>query len=298
MNSPVVVWLILSGIWGSTWLFIKLGLRDLPPISFAGIRFVTAAAVLAAIVTVRRLSLPRKARDWAFIALTGFLSFTVNYGLLFWGEQHVSSGLAAVLQATIPLFGLVIAHFLLPNEPMRVTKTLGVLLGLVGVSVIFSNDISPETNRALAGSAAIVFGAFAVALSNVLIKSRGGQFDPPVLALGQMFFGLIPLLLIGFIKEGDPRNFHWTPLAIISLLYLAFVGSSVAFILYYWLVRHMEVTNTMLISLVTPVLAVLLGMGTIGERLSWRMGIGGGSILAGLAIIAFRGTKSKDHNGN
>jgi len=99
-----------------------------------------------------------------------------------------------------------------------------------------------------------------------------------------MFFGLIPLLLIGFIKEGDPRNFHWTPLAIISLLYLAFVGSSVAFILYYWLVRHMEVTNTMLISLVTPVLAVLLGMGTIGERLSWRMGVGGGSILAGLAM--------------
>jgi drug/metabolite transporter (DMT)-like permease len=293
VNSPIIVWLILSGIWGSTWLFIKLGLRDLPPISFAGIRFVIAAAVLAAIVTVRRLALPRKARDWAFIALTGFLSFTVNYGLLFWGEQHVSSGLAAVLQATIPLFGLVIAHLLLPTEPMRVTKTVGVLLGLVGVGVIFSNDINAETNRALAGSAAIVLGAFAVALSNVLIKSRGGRFDPPVLALGQMLFGLIPLLVIGFIKEGNPRNFHWTPLAIISLLYLALVGSSVAFILYYWLVRHMEVTNTMLISLVTPVLAVLLGMGTIGERLSWRMAIGGGSILAGLAMIAFRRTKAK-----
>jgi drug/metabolite transporter (DMT)-like permease len=181
---------------GSTWLFIKLGLRDLPPISFAGIRFVTAAAVLAAIVTVRRLSLPRKARDWAFIALTGFLSFTVNYGLLFWGNS-MSRRVSPQCCSDHSALRLVIAHFLLPNEPMRVTKTLGVLLGLVGVSVIFSNDISPKRIGRWPVSAAIVFGAFAVALSNVLIKSRGGQFDPPVLALGQMFFGLYHCFLLG-----------------------------------------------------------------------------------------------------
>src|SRR4029453_6899676 len=119
MTAPLIVWLILSVIWGTTWLFIKVGLRDLPPLSFAGIRFVIAALVLIVIVGVKRLPVPRKASDWAFIALTGFLSFTVNYGLLFWGEQHISSGLAAVLQATIPLFGLAIAHLLLPTEPLR-----------------------------------------------------------------------------------------------------------------------------------------------------------------------------------
>src|SRR5215510_11172189 len=122
MTTPVLVWLILSGIWGSTWLFIKLGLEDLPPISFAGIRFVIAFSVLAAVIFARRLPIPRKARDWRMIAFTGFLSFTLNYGLLFWGEQHVSSGLAAVLQATIPLFGLVIAHQFLPSERMTAIK--------------------------------------------------------------------------------------------------------------------------------------------------------------------------------
>src|SRR5215471_4453561 len=122
MTMPVFVWLILCGIWGSTWLFIKLGLEDLPPISFAAIRFIIAASILLAIVLVRRLKIPRDFRDWQTIALTGFLSFTINYGLLFWGELNVSSGLAAVLQATIPLFGLLIAHRILPSEPMTATK--------------------------------------------------------------------------------------------------------------------------------------------------------------------------------
>jgi drug/metabolite transporter (DMT)-like permease len=287
-RMPIVVWLVLACIWGSTWLFIKLGLEDLPPVSFAGIRFVIAVAVLVCVAAVRRSPIPRRASDWGLMALTGVLAFTVNYGLLFWGEQHVSSGLAALLQATIPLFGLVFAHRFLPAEPMTVARLMGVLLGVAGVGVIFSNQISVGGRLALWGSAAIVVGAFAVAFANVAIKARGGHFDPAVLAAGQMIFGLIPLLVIGFITEGNPLGFRWTAMAVVSLLYLALVGSSLAFILYYWLVRHMAVTNTMLISLVTPVLAVLLGMATIGEKLSWRIVVGGASILAGIAMILFK----------
>jgi drug/metabolite transporter (DMT)-like permease len=276
---------VLACIWGSTWLFIKLGLEDLPPVSFAGIRFVIAAAVLICIAAARRSPIPRRASDWGLIALTGILAFTVNYGLLFWGEQHVSSGLAALLQATIPLFGLVIAHRFLPAERMTIAKVVGVLLGVAGVGVIFSNQLSAGGRLALWGSAAIVVGALAVAFANVAIKARGGHFDPAVLAAGQMIFGLIPLLVIGFINEGNPLGFRWTAMAVVSLLYLALVGSSLAFMLYYWLVRHMAVTNTMLISLVTPVIAVLLGRATIGERISWRMVVGGACILAGIAMM-------------
>ena len=286
--APVIVWIVLACIWGSTWLFIKLGLEDLPPVSFAGIRFVIAFLVLAGIVAVRRSPIPRSGRDWGLIALTGFLAFTVNYGLLFWGEQHISSGLAALLQATIPLFGLGVAHYFLPSERMTVAKVAGVLLGLVGVGVIFSNQLSAGGSLALWGSAAIVLGALAVAFANVLIKARGVHFDPAVLAAGQMIFGLVPLVAIGLIKEGNPLNFRWTPLAVVSLFYLALVGSSLAFMLYYWLVRNMAVTNTMLIALVTPVIAVLLGMVTIGEQINWRIIAGGAGILTGIAIILLR----------
>jgi len=134
-----LVWLLLCGIWGSTWLFIKLGLEDLPPFTFAGIRFVIASLMLFSLVAVRRLSLPRKRSDWFLLASTGVLAFCINYGLLFWGEQYISSGLAALLQATIPVFGLVIAHFYLPGERMTLPRVIGIVMGLAGVAVIFSN---------------------------------------------------------------------------------------------------------------------------------------------------------------
>src|SRR5262245_39950267 len=127
-----IVWLILCGIWGSTWLFIKLGLNDLPPITFAGIRFVIASIVLFAVIRLRGLSLPRDSGDWALLAITGILSFSLNYGLVFWGEQYISSGLAALLQATLPAFGLVIAHFYLPGERITWPKFAGVILGVFG----------------------------------------------------------------------------------------------------------------------------------------------------------------------
>src|ERR687885_586168 len=122
-----LVFLLLCCIWGSTWLFIKLGLRDLPPVSFAAVRF-----VLAAVVAARRAGLPRAAREWALIAVTGVLSFTLNYGLLFWGEQHVSSGLAALLQATIPVFGMLIAHAYLPGERLTAARLGGGVPGGAG----------------------------------------------------------------------------------------------------------------------------------------------------------------------
>src|SRR4029453_6898001 len=124
--KPRLVWLVLCLIWGSTWLFIKLGLDDLPPFTFAGIRFVIASAILFAIIKARPLSFPRTRADWILLAVTGVLSFSLNYGLLFWGEQYISSGLAALLQATIPAFGLVIAHFYLPGERMTWARIIGV----------------------------------------------------------------------------------------------------------------------------------------------------------------------------
>src|SRR5213076_3027181 len=111
-----IVWLILCGIWGSTLLFIKLGLQDLPPLTFAGIRFVFASGILITIILKRG--------EWLVIVVVGLLQFSLNYGLVFWGEQRIPSGLAAVLQSTFPAFGLVIAHFYLPDERMSAKKIL------------------------------------------------------------------------------------------------------------------------------------------------------------------------------
>jgi drug/metabolite transporter (DMT)-like permease len=286
--KPRLVWLVLCLIWGSTWLFIKLGLENLPPLAFAGIRFVIATVIVFSLIAIRRIPLPHRKKDWILLAVTGVLSFTLNYGLVFWGEQYISSGLAALLQSTLPAFGLIIAHFYLPGERITLPKILGVLLGVFGVGVIFSNQLQVAGPKALWGCAALVLSAFCAAYANVLVKTYSIDLQPSILAGGQMLFGLIPLLLIGIPLEGNPFNYRWTPIAVVSLFYLAIVGTVIAFLLYYWLMQNMDVTKTMLIALVTPVTAVILGMLVLKEDMHWRTLIGGAMIISGLALIVAR----------
>src|ERR1700736_5529420 len=129
-------WLTLCIVWSSTWLAIKIGLRDLPPGSFRALRVVVAIPVLFAVSIPRTRLLPSRASDYLILAVTGVLMFGLNYTLLFWGELHGSSGLAAILQATIPIFGMFFAHWMLPDEPLRVQRLAGGLLALAGVAII------------------------------------------------------------------------------------------------------------------------------------------------------------------
>ena len=285
-----VVWLILCGIWGSTWLFIKLGLQDLPPLTFAGIRFVIACTILFIWIKFRRLQLPTTRSDWAFLAVTGILSFGLNYGLVFWGEQYISSGLAAVLQSTLPAFGLVFAHLHLPGERLSWPRIFGVILGVCGVGVVFSNQLAVSGRQALAGCVALILSAMFAAYANVLVKARGAKLNPVILAGGQMFFGLLLLFAVGIPMEGNPLHLRWSSTAVLSLIYLAVVGSVVAFVLYYWLVLNMDVTKSMLIALVTPVVAVILGMIVLDEEIGWRTLIGGAMIMLGISFIVVRKT--------
>jgi drug/metabolite transporter (DMT)-like permease len=193
-----------------------------------------------------------------------------------------------VLQSTFPAFGLVIAHLYLPQERITRVKVCGVLLGVIGVAVIFSNQLSIAGPMALLGSVGLVLSAFFGSYGNVLVKAYGTQIDPQVLAAGQMICGFPPLLVLGIATEGNPFRFHWTMMAWLSLAYLVIVGSVIAFALYYWLVRHMDVTTTMLIALVTPVVAVVLGMIVLHEKLNWRLLAGGACIISGLALIVLR----------
>src|SRR5216117_802434 len=165
-------WLTLCAVWSSTWLVIKIGWRDLPPISYSGIRFLLAIIVLLAVSYGRVRLLPRRALDYAVLAFTGVLMFAVNYGLLFWGELYVSSGLAAVLQATIPIFGMLFAHLLIPSEPLRWLRVAGALLAIGGVALICGRLLDRNGVMAFWAGLGIVIGGAGAAFSNVLLKQR------------------------------------------------------------------------------------------------------------------------------
>jgi len=180
----------------------------------------------------------------------------------------------------------------LPGERLSWAKIGGVILGIFGVGVVFSNQPAVAGKQALAGCVAVLISSIVVAYSNVLVKAYGTNMNPAVLAAGQMFFGLLLLFAVGLPLEGNPLHFHWTPSAVTALLYLAIVGSVIAFLLYYWLVLNMDVTKSMLIALVTPVVAVILGMIVLNEEIGWRTLAGGAMIMLGITLIVIRKKQS------
>jgi len=193
-----------------------------------------------------------------------------------------------LLQSTLPAFGLVFAHFHLPAERLSWTRIVGVVLGVCGVAVVFSNQLAIAGRQALAGCVALILSAAFAAYSNVLVKAYAKNLNPAITTGGQMLFGLLLLLAVGIPLEGNPFRFHWTRMAVIALVYLAVVGSVIAFLLYYWLVQNMDVTKSMLIALVTPVVAVVLGMIVLDEEFGWRTLAGGAMIISGIALIVLR----------
>jgi drug/metabolite transporter (DMT)-like permease len=286
----LMVWVGVCLIWSTVWLFIKIGLADLPPVSFAALRLLLAISVLAPILAVRRVALPRRPRDLALVAATGFLLLGMNYGLLYWGAQFIPSGLTAVLQSTQPAFGLLFAHRLLKDERVTWPKLAALALGMGGVALISSEQLSVAGWDALWGCAAVTAAALFVGLAYVLVKAYGSHLNPSALMAGQMVAGMLPLLAYGLAVEGSPFEFRWTTRAVLSLVYLTAAGSLAAFWLNYWLLRRMDATKVLLMAIVEPLLAVLLGALVLGETLTARTLAGGACILFSVALVLTRRT--------
>ncbi|MEO7539018.1 MAG: EamA family transporter [Pyrinomonadaceae bacterium] len=293
----IFVWLILCLIWGTTWIFIKIGLDDLPPIAFSAARFLVAVSILFVVITVNKIPLPKGSSEWRLIVLTGVLQFSINYSMVFWAEQYITSGLAAVLQAMITVFGLVLAWIFLPNERITKLKIFAVFLGIVGVAVIFIDQLKVQSMLAFLGCVGVVVGSYAAAQASILIKAKGGSFHPASLVFSQMLCGLPLIVIYSLVAEGNPLTFHWTAKAVICILYLTVFGTIVAFWLYYWLLQRVESTKAMMISLVTPLIAVVIGAVALGETLPAQTFLGGLLIISSIGLIVLRrkGVEPQQH---
>jgi drug/metabolite transporter (DMT)-like permease len=297
MIASVLAWLFLGVVWGTTWTAIKIGLADLPPLTFAGLRFSVAALLLLLVLLARPgRRLPRGRVEWGLVGGTALVTISFQYALQFWAQQYVASGLASVLTATIPIFVMVFAHWSLPSEPMTRRKVAGMLLGMSGVVVIFSDQLHTHGLLALLGSIALVVGAAATSRAQVYVKKSGGGIDPMIIAGWQMGIGSVPLVALGFVLDGPPTALHWTRAAVLSLTYLSCVGSAMGFLVMYWLFRRMDVTKVLSVAFVNPLVAVFAGWMVLDETLSWRAFLGGFGILFGLALVLRTGRRlAKEH---
>ena len=271
-------------IWGTTWAAIRVSLEGIPPLTGVAMRFVVAAAALLALVPFFGVKLGQsRAERWLWLA-NGVLTFAVPYGILYWAEQVVPSGLAAVLYATYPLMIALIAHVLLPEERLTLKKVTGILIGFVGVAVIFSEDFRAlGGSRVLFASAVLLISPFLAALGSALVKRWGQGVHPLSITAMPM---LITAVLTGAValatERGREVTFGTAP--VLALLYLAIFGSAVTFTLYFWLLKHQTATAMGLITYAIPVIAVTVGTLFFDEPFTLRIVFGAALVLVGVAV--------------
>lgn len=277
------VWIVTCLIWSTVWLFIKLGVRDVPPVTFAASRLFIAILVMLPVTLAMKIPLPRDPRDWRLIATTGVILLGINYALLNWGLQHVSSGLTAVLQSATPAFALVFGHLMLHDEKITVRKAVGLLLGMLGITVIFWDQLT-FGGRAFSGSIAVTLGAVCVAFAYVMVRRSGRKLHPSIITTGQMIAAFIPLTIYAMLVEGNPLGIRWTTTAVTSVIYLALLGSVVAAWLNYWLLSRVGAVNLLVMGLVEPIIAIMLGAWFLNESMHGRAIVGGAVILFSVVL--------------
>jgi drug/metabolite transporter (DMT)-like permease len=273
-----LAWLLATVLWSSTFLFIRVGLRDIPPFTFAWVRLAIAAVILGAVASLSVGWRGIGRRALIDIAAAGLLLLGVNYALVFWGAQFVPSGLVAILLAGTPVIALAFG-WLLGSEQVTVRKTIALVTGIVGVIVIFGAEARASNAAALAGAAAVFAGSVCVALAYVWIKTRGHHVPPSAVATVQSLAGLMLLATLAFVFEGPPAPVAWTTASWLALLYLAVVASVVAFWLNYWLLQRMDTSAMLLMGVAEVPIAVALGAIVFGERLPPGTAVGAICVL-------------------
>jgi drug/metabolite transporter (DMT)-like permease len=277
---------LLCVIWGSTWLVIKVGYGGLGPFNVAALRFLIAGAVFAALMPLFGARWPRGAAEWRLVAFVGVVLFGIDFGLIYWGEQFLDSGLTAILFATLPLITIAGAHAYLPGDRITPRKLGGTVLAFLGVVALFGESVRVDPSKAWP-MAAIVVSAACAAAAGVATKRHGAALPPATLNAPGMLIGAASLAAASLVA-GD--GFRLPPSAATwgAVLYLALVGSVVSFLVYFTLLKTWSVTSLSFISVFTPAIALLLGFVFLDERPTLLAGLGALLILIGVMTALTR----------
>ena len=282
---------LLVLIWSSTWVAIKFGLEDSPPLLGAGLRFVLAGAVLLAFASLQKRSLRT---DWRLVAVLAAMPFALAYGLVYWGEQYIPSGLAAVLFGVLPLYTGILAGVFLPEEPLRARLVVGVLIAIGGLALGFAESLNlGDEELALAGAAALALAPLGAAVGNVAQKLRARELDAVTLNGWAMLAGGALLLAVSAAGE-DWGELRLTAESIGSIAYLALIGSAVAFVGLTVLLRQLTAQSMSFLAMLLPFGALLFGAALYNEALTWRALAGALLVAIGLLIAQGRGVPTSE----
>ena len=275
--------LLLSGIWGGSFFFIEIALRDMTPLTIVLCRVAFAALILWGYVYISGKKMPMSVGMWGSFLIMGALNNFIPFSLIAWGQKYIDSSMASILNATTPMFSVILAHFLTSEERLTANRIIGVLLGFIGVVTLIGVESLKGFGFHVTGQMAVLGPAFLYACAAIYGRRFKG-ISPVVVSAGMLSASAVVMLPLALIFE---QPWHLVPSTITwgALLGLSVVSTSVAYIIYFRVLATAGATNILLVTFLIPVSAILLGVMVLGEQPGWNAFGGMGLIFLGLIAI-------------
>lgn len=280
----------LGLIWGASFLLIKVGVAEMTPLQLIAVRVGTAAIALVATLYLTGRRLPGDRATQLKLVVVGLFNIAVPFFLITWGEQSIDSGLATVLNATVPLFSLVIAHFALADEQITPFKVLGLAAGFIGVVILASRSVAVEVaaNNSLVGQLAVLGASLSYACTTVFVRRSLRQLKPMVVSTGATLSAALVILVVTLLVDGLPDFGAISLTANLSVLTLGLVNTYIAFLIYYWIIDTWGATRATLVTYIMPPVGLTLGVIFLAEVLDVTLIVGAVLIVAGVALVNWR----------
>jgi len=284
------VFILLGAIWSSSFMWIKIAVQEVGPITLVAFRVLFGLLFGILIIFIQRVQLLRSFKEWSPLLLLGITNVAIPFFLISWGEQSIDSAVAAILDATVPLFTILIAHYLLRDDKMTLAKVLGLLIGFAGVIVLMSKDIGASSSSVLGQFAVVLASAFYA--GSAVLARKTTEDTPGILRSAGPLVSATAVMWPAAILVERPLEIPQLGITWVALLFLGILGSGVAFIMAYYLIHEIGPTRTSMVTYLFPVGGVTLGVIFLDEHLSWQLLSGTLLIIASLAVVNWRTGKA------
>ncbi len=277
-----IVFILLGAIWSSSFMWIKIAVQEVGPITLVAFRALFGLFFCVVVISIQRVSWPRTFKTWLPLLIVGLTNVAIPFFLISWGEKSIDSAVASILDATVPLFTILMAHFLLQDDKMTMPKVLGLLIGFAGIIILMSKDIGGSPSSLL-GQLAVVVASMFYAGSAVYVRKTTEDVPGIVRSAGPLVSATATMWLAAFLFE-RPLTIPHLGITWVALLFLGVLGSGLAFVLAYYLIHEIGPTRTTMVTYLFPLGGVILGIAILHEQLTWQVIAGAALIIASLAV--------------
>jgi len=278
-----IIFILLGAIWSSSFMWIKIALQEVGPNMLVAFRALFGLLFGIVVIFIQRVQWPRTIRAWFPLLLLGLTNVAIPFFLISWGEQSIDSAVASILDATVPLFTILIAHYLLHDDKITLPKVLGLLIGFAGVVVLMSKDLLNASTNSVLGQAAVILASAFYAVSSVYVR-KTTEDTPGILRSAVPLISASAVMWLATFLFEQPVEMPQLGITWVALLWLGIFGSGLAFVMAYYLIHEIGPTRTTMVTYLFPLGGVILGVTFLNEQLTWQLVTGAILIIMSLAV--------------